>query len=149
MRQRQGSSLTTNAILNDMATRQVGDGREDVIDRRTDLLNSHEVRLSILEDAHRNSLQERQQHSKAIQELNKSLHETVITLKEGLALFNGKFESLLMQIKIGFYVLSAACTVAVFLFGAFIAYNQQLDEKYLDHSKQVTKDITELQNKKS
>ena len=148
MRQNQGGSLTTGVGLNEMATRRIGDTLANTSERRIDVLNSHETRISVLESNYRDSLHERQQHSKAIDELNKSLHDTVMTLREGLAVFNGKFDSLFAQIKIAFYILSVGCTVVIFLIGSFIAYNKQLDDKYLNHSQQVSQDISELQNKK-
>ena len=111
-------------------------------DRRIDILNAHEVRIAILEAAHNDTVVVREAHSKAIDELNKSLHETAMALREGLSNFTAKFDSLISQIKIGFYIISIGCTVFVFIVGAFFAYNKELDEKYLHQSNEIQKQVS-------
>ncbi len=129
-------------------TRRAGEEEGSHNDRRVDVLNQHEVRLSILEASHKENVDARHAHSRAIEELNKNLHETATALRDGISAFAGKVDTLIAQIKIGFYVVSLGTTVVVFLFGAFMSYNKELDEKYLNHSQQISQDIIELQNKK-
>lgn len=131
------------------------DSESPIIDRRINLLNDHEVRLSILEAAHKETIDARHAHSKAIEELNRNLHDTATALREGIGAFAKKVDVLVAQIKIGFYVISAGVTVVVFLFGAFISYNKELDKKYLANSKSMTEqiesteiDAQNLQNKR-
>ena len=138
-----------------MHTRRAGEEEGSHNDRRVDVLNQHEVRLSILEASHKESVDARNAHSRAIEELNRNLHETATALREGISAFASKVDTLIAQIKIGFYVVSLGTTVVVFLFGAFMAYNKELDEKYINHSKKMSEqiestelDVQNLQNKK-
>jgi hypothetical protein len=108
-------------------------------DRRVDILNSINVRLSLLEDARREAQKNADNHSDSIRELNQCFNDLSTNLKLGLQNFNSKFDSMITQFKIAFIIVCTGCTVFVFLFGAFIAFNNDLDTKFLhqDHNKQT------------
>jgi hypothetical protein len=136
-------------------SRRAGEIPDSHGDRRVDVLNSLNVRVSVLESHHNDSIDARNAHSKAIDELNHNLHETTSALRDGLSSFNAKFETLMGQFKIGFLIITIGATVFVSLFTAFIVYNKDLDEKYMKHSEAISEqvnsselDIQDLQNKK-
>ena len=144
--QRTNSQAQTAGSSSMTQTRRAGDKPVEIDDRRIGILNDHEVRISVLETAHNNTVAVREAHSKAIDELNKSLHETAISLREGLANFAAKFDSLISQIKVGFYIISIGCTVFVFVAGAFFAYNKELDERYLNRSEAMQEQVDEKES---
>lgn len=108
-------------------------------DRRVDVLNSINLRLSLLEDARREAQKNADNHSDSIRELNQCFNDLSTNLKLGLQNFNSKFDSMITQFKIAFIIVCTGCTVFVVLFGAFVAFNNDLDTKFLhqDHNKQT------------
>lgn len=131
-------------------TRRAGDVQTDeqTAERRTDLLNGLNVRVAVLEAAHKEIVEAKQSQSKAIEELDDALHDTASALREGLSQFSLKFDALIIQIKLGFYIISVGCSLVIFLGGLFIAYDKTLDEKYLQHAN-TFKQQTELVGKKA
>ncbi len=135
--------------------RRAGEAQNDHSDRRVDIVNGLNVRLSILEAAHKETVNARVAHSKAIEDLNRSLNATASALREGLTAFNAKFEGLMSLIKVGFYIICTGITVVIFLISVFVAYNKELDEKYQHTQNSLVKqmestdtDIQDLKNKK-
>jgi hypothetical protein len=116
---------------------------EESEERRIDIINRHEVRIAILEAAHKDTVDSREAHSRAIDELNKNLHDTASALREGLAAFTLKFDSLISQIKTGFFIITTGCAAVIFLAGVFFTYSKELDEKYLHNSKVMQENMQE------
>lgn len=112
-------------------------------DRRMDIVNEHDRRIAILEAFHADSIIKSNSQSLAIESLIRNMHATEIELKEGITTFNLKFDALISQVRVAFYIVSAGCTIFLFLFSTFINYNQELDTKYLKN----INNSTELQKK--
>jgi len=108
-------------------------------DRRVDVLNSINIRLSLLEAARMEAQKNADDHADSIRELNKCFNEVSTNLQLGIQAFNTKFDSMISQFKIAFIVVCTGCTTFVVLFGAFVAFNNDLDTKFLhqDHKNQI------------
>jgi len=108
-------------------------------DRRVDVLNSINIRLSLLEAARMEAQKNADEHASSIRELNKCFNDLSHNLQIGIQTFNNKFDSMISQFKIAFIIVCTGCTTFVVLFGAFVAYNNDLDTKFIhqDHKKQI------------
>lgn len=95
-------------------------------DRRTDIINQLNIRLSVLESNHTEQVRARMHNDDAIADLLKSNLATVLALNT----ISSKFDTLISQFTLGFKILSAGAVIIASIMGAFWTYSNALDMKY-------------------
>jgi hypothetical protein len=106
-------------------------------DRRIDIVNELNMRVTILEAAHNEVVRARMHYDTVIESLTKDDNKMVLELQ----LISSKFDALLKQFALGFKLLSVAAVVVVTVIGAFWTYSNMLDAKYAKRSEVVDKAI--------
>ena len=95
-------------------------------DRRTDIINNLQIRLSVLEATHTELMSSRLTHAALLDKLSNQDTTLVISLNSIII----KFDDLIKQINMGFKVMVACASVLATIIGAFYVYSRDLDARY-------------------
>jgi len=95
-------------------------------DRRIDLLNNLDTRVSVLESEHIETVRARLSHADIISKLNQRDNEITLALQS----IGDKFDALIGKFSSGFKILCVFCTILCTSVAAFWIWSHDLDNKY-------------------
>lgn len=110
-------------------------------DRRSDILNSLNIRVSVLEAEHLDLVRVRLKHELHIEKLTLQDTEMLAALNS----ISAKFDGLISQFTIGFRVIVACSVLVTTIIGAFWTYSHSLDMKYAPKIDLVSKQVDQVE----
>jgi hypothetical protein len=123
----------------------------DIEERRTDILNSLVVRVTVLEEKDKDHLAAITHHDTVIDKLIEQDHELLTSLNKiasklevATVSIGAKSDKLIGQFNTGFKVLSACTGALIIAIGAFYTYSKDLDAKYMPKFESIVRN-TEAQ----
>jgi hypothetical protein len=125
----------------------------DIEDRRTDIINSLVVRITVLEEKDKDHLAAITHHDTVIDKLIDQDHELLISLNKiasklevATVSIGAKSDKLIGQFNTGFKVLSACTGALIIAIGAFYTYSKDLDAKYMPKFESIVRNTAANKN---
>ncbi|MFA6060821.1 MAG: hypothetical protein WC756_21670 [Taibaiella sp.] len=125
----------------------------DIEERRTDILNSLVVRVTVLEEKNADHVVSINHHDTIIDRLIQQDHELLTSLNAiaskleiATVSIGTKSDNLISQFKIGFKVLYLCTGALIFSIGAFYTYSKDLDAKYMPKFESLVRNTAAQKN---
>ena len=125
----------------------------DIEERRTDILNSLVVRVTVLEEKNNDHLISINHHDTIIDRLLQQDHDLLTSLNSiasklelATVSMGTKSDNLISQFKIGFKVLYLCTGALIFSIGAFYTYSKDLDAKYMPKFESLVRNTAAQKN---
>jgi methyl-accepting chemotaxis protein len=112
-------------------------------DRRTDIINNLQIRLSVLEATHNSLLNTGLTHAALIDKLSNQDTTLVISLNS----ISIKFDDLIKQISVGIKIVLICTSVLSAIIAAFYSYSKDLDSRYAPKLESIVSNTVQQKSK--